>query len=111
MEQNASDAASKDAQTILNKEEYVSRMEQNASDAASKDAQTILNKEEYVSSTEQNASDAALKDAQSILKKEECALSIDQRNKRLGREYNKMHQDGKGRVASSMAKLGRQSGL
>ena len=80
---------------MLRMEEYALSTGLRSSDAAPKDAQSILNKEEYVSSTEQNASDAALKDAQSILKKKECALSIDQRNKRLGGEYNKMHQDGK----------------
>ena len=44
---------------MLRMEEYALSTGLRSSDAAPKDAQSILNKDEYVSSTEQNASDAA----------------------------------------------------
>ena len=59
----------------------MSSMEQNANaytnDAAPKDAQTTLIKEEYVLSMEQNAKDAASKDARTMLNKVECAINME----------------------------------
>ncbi len=53
MEQNVNDAALKDAQDLLKREECVLDMAQreNTNDAALKDAQIIPNEEEYVRDT------------------------------------------------------------
>ena len=66
---------------MLRKEECVLGMVQKKKDAAVKDAQTILGKEECASGMEQMSStnDATEKDAQIILSKEECVGGMVQR--------------------------------
>ena len=51
----------------------------NTNDAASKDAQTSLRREECALSMEQMSKDAAVKDAPSKLRREECASNMVQR--------------------------------
>ena len=73
MEQMSNDAAVKDAQILLRKEEYVFSMEQMSNYAKAKSTQILLRKEEYVLSMVQKGNDAAVKDAQIKLKGEEYA--------------------------------------
>ena len=55
-------------------------MEQRSNDAAAKDVQIKLRKEEYASNMEQpgQRNDAAVKGAQALPKREECVLGMEQ---------------------------------
>ena len=66
MEQSVSDAALKDAQVLLRREECAESMGQRSNDATATDAQIKLRKEEYASGMGQklNTNDAAVEDAQ-----------------------------------------------
>ena len=79
MEQRWNNAAVKDAQIMLRKEDYASGMEQWSSDAAVKDAQILLWKEEYVLSMAPrlHTNDAAVKDVLNRSLKDECAWSME----------------------------------
>ena len=76
MEQNATDAAAQDAQTMLRKEECASGMGQHAQDAEHRGVQTKPSVEECALDTEQRSSDATGKDVQTMLRKEECAKGM-----------------------------------
>ena len=67
------------AQITLSKEEC-GGMGQNRNDAAEKDAQIILCKEEYAGSTGERSGNAEVRDAQILSSKEECALGMGQRS-------------------------------
>ncbi len=51
-------------------------MEQRSNDAAVKDAQVLLRREEYARSMEQRSNDAELKDAQINPNEEDCATDM-----------------------------------
>jgi hypothetical protein len=76
--QTSNDAAVKDVQIKLYKEECALSMGQRGNCAAVMDAQTMLKKEECALGMEQRSNDAALKDAQIVLSKEEYAGGMEQ---------------------------------
>ena len=79
MGQRSNDATVMGARIMPSEEECVSSMGQKyTNDAASKDAQIKLRREEYASGMEQRSNDAVLRDAKVIFRGEECALNMEQ---------------------------------
>ena len=71
-------ANTRDALSMLRREECVGDTAQRSIDAAVKDVQVLLRWEEYASSMEQRSNDAALKDAQITPKEEEYVGDMEQ---------------------------------
>ena len=87
---SVNNAAEKDAQTELSKEECALGMGRMSNDAASKDAQIRPRKEECALGMEERDY-AAKKDVQFKLRKEECALGMGRRRIML---YRRERQEG-----------------
>jgi PleD family two-component response regulator len=72
MEQRPNDAAVKDAQSKLGKEEYALCMEQRPNDASKKDALAKLGKEEFALGMEQSSNAAAVRVCEPIYQRRSC---------------------------------------
>ena len=74
--QRSRDAASKDAQNILRREEFALSTVPSVNYVVSMDARLKLDLEEYAKGMGRSATYAAQKDVQTFLSKEACALSM-----------------------------------